>query len=169
MSVAPINVAIFQPLMTMFDTTVNQTIVTGSANLISLISPLVAAGLGVYMLLIMASYWRGATDQPVLDFFMRFAAWGLIIPAGLNIQYYTEYVVPFFNGLGDDVAQAITNSPTSGAALDTVLNAYLTAIKTMFGALTWSDIGGGITPTLIALVVFLVGVAFLSISAAYTL
>ncbi|WP_179196377.1 type IV secretion system protein, partial [Caballeronia sordidicola] len=100
MSVTPTNVVVFQPLITMFDNTVNQTIVTGSANLISLISPLVAAALGVYMLLIMTSYWRGATDQPVLDFFMRFAAWGLIITAGMNIQYYTEYVVPFFNGLG---------------------------------------------------------------------
>jgi type IV secretion system protein VirB6 len=58
MSVTPTNVVVFQPLITMFDNTVNQTIVTGSANLISLISPLVAAGLGVYMLLIMTSYWR---------------------------------------------------------------------------------------------------------------
>lgn len=167
MSVAPTNVVVFQPLITMFDNTVNQTIVTGSANLIALISPLVAAALGVYMLLIMTSYWRGATDQPVLDFFMRFAAWGLIITAGMNIQYYTEYVVPFFNGLGDDVAQAITNSPTSGTALDTVLNAYLTAIKTMFGALTWSDIGGYITATIMALVILLVGMPFLAIAAAY--
>jgi type IV secretion system protein VirB6 len=167
MSVAPINVAIFQPLMTMFDTTVNQTIMTGSANLITLISPLVAAGLGVYMLLIMTSYWRGATDQPLIDFFMRFAAWGLIITAGMNIQYYTEYVVPFFNGVGDDIAQALTNSPSTGTALDTLLSSYLTAINNLFAPLSPFNVGGYVASCANALLIILVALPFLALAAAY--
>jgi type IV secretion system protein VirB6 len=167
MSVTPVTIAVFQPIFTMFDQAVMNTITTGSANLISLISPLVAAGLGVYMLLITMSYWRGMTDQPVQDFLMRFVAWGVIITAGLNIQYYTQYVVPFFNGIGDDIAQAITKNSSSASALDTVLSSYLTAIKTMYGSLSWFNVGGYVTTSIMALVVLLIGMPFIAIAAAY--
>lgn len=162
-----VNIVVFQPLFTMFDSAVLNTITTGSANLISLISPLVAAGFTIYMMLILMAYWRGTTDQPIVDYLMRFAAWGIIITASMNISYYTEYVVPFFNGIGDDIANALTSSATSGTALDTLLSKYLTAITLMFSNLQWGDISGGLIAFLMALVIIVVGLPFLAIAAAY--
>lgn len=168
MSVAvPVSIVVFQPLFTMFDNAVLNTITTGSANVIALISPLVAAGFTIYMMLVLMAYWRGATDQPIVDYLMRFAAWGIIITASMNISYYAEYIVPFANGLGDDIANALTSSATSGTALDSLLSKYITAIVTVFNALSGYNIAGAVEAVAFALVIILVGLPFLAIAAAY--
>ncbi|MBA5791077.1 conjugal transfer protein TrbL, partial [Escherichia coli] len=55
---------IFTDMFNAFDKDVLNTISTGSAKMISLISPLVAAGFSLYVLLILVSYWRGHENQP---------------------------------------------------------------------------------------------------------
>jgi len=66
---------VFSDMFSRFDENVLNTINTGSANMISLISPLVAACFSLYVLLVLVSYWRGHNDSPIVDFLLRMAGW----------------------------------------------------------------------------------------------
>ncbi|CAE6846982.1 hypothetical protein R75461_07290 [Paraburkholderia nemoris] len=162
-------IQIFTPMFDSFDQSVLGTINTGSANLISLISPLAAAGFSVYVLLVTLSYWRGSNDQPIVDFFLRMVGWAAVLTAGMNIGYYSEYVVPFFNGVGDDIAQALTGSASSATALDTLLNTYLNAILNLWQGVTLSlgSIGLMLEAAALTFCTILAAVPFLGIAAAY--
>jgi type IV secretion system protein VirB6 len=162
-------IQIFTPMFNAFDQSVMSTITTGSSNLIALISPLAAAAFSLYVLLVMVSYWRGHNDQPIIDFFLRMAGWAAVLAAGMNIGYYSEYVVPFFNGIGDDIAQALTGSSSAATALDTLLNAYLSAILNLWQGLTPSLGNFGVVLEGLALTfcTVLVGIPFLAVAAAY--
>lgn len=128
MAIAP-----FSALYTFFDAAVISVITNGTANMITLISPLMAAGFGIYMMLILSSYWREETlAEPILDFFFRMIGWAAVITFGLNIAIYQLYVVPFVNGLGDDLAGVVGNKYNSAAALDTMLGSFITAFTQLF-------------------------------------
>jgi type IV secretion system protein VirB6 len=93
-------VTVFTQMFTAFDQNLLGFINTGSAAIISLISPVCGTLFAIYLLFITAGYWKGGIEEPVTDFLMRMIGWAAIIAFGLNIQYYSTYVVPFFNGLG---------------------------------------------------------------------
>ena len=158
-------VTIFTQLMNAFDNNVVNTINTGSQNVITLITPLMAACFGVYVSLVMMSYWRGGTDMPIQDFMMKMVAWVVILTLGMNITYYTQYVVPFLNGLGDDLATALSGNVSTGSALDTITNAYVQAMSTLY------DHSDGIQDTIntvcfIGITLFF-AMPFIAIAAAY--
>ena len=160
-------VHIFTDMFNAFDNDVLNTINTGSARMVSLISPLVAACFSLYVLLVLVSYWRGHNDTPIVDFMMKMAGWAAVLTAGMNISYYSEYVVPFFNGLGDDLSGALMGGSDLSNGLDTLLNLYISAIKTMYAGVTWGDVGLYIEVSVLAICILMVGVPFLAIAAAY--
>ena len=156
---------IFTQLMNAFDNNVLNLINTGSQNIITLITPLMAACFGVYVTLVMMSYWRGNTDMPIQDFMMKMVAWVVILTLGMNITYYTQYVVPFFNGLGDDLATALSGNASTGSALDTICNAYVQAMTTLY------DNSWGIESTLNTIcfigITLIFAMPFIAIAAAF--
>lgn len=160
-------IEIFAPMFNAFDQQVLNTINTGSSNVISLISPLATACFGIYLLLVSMSYLRGMNDQPVGDFFLRMAGWTAVLTAGMNISYYTEYVVPFFNGAGEDIAQALCGTSSPATALDTLLNAYLGAILNLWQGVGALQIGLVLEACALTFCTVLVGTPFLAIAAAY--
>lgn len=115
----------FQELYTFFDTSVISVLQNGTTNMIALISPLFAAGFGVYVMLIAFSYMRGENEEYILDFFYRMIGWGVVISLGLNASMYTEHVVPFINGLGEDLAGTVGTTFNSASALDVMVNKFL--------------------------------------------
>lgn len=165
MAAGDIQVTIFTDMFNMFDQSVLDTINSGSARIISLVSPLAAAGFGIYVILVMMSYLRGHNDQPVVDFVMKMVGWSVVISLGMNVGLYSEYVVPFFNGLGDALGNAIIGDMTGTTALDTLASAYINGADQVYNN------AQGIAPTLAALAVilitFLFGFPFLAIAAAY--
>lgn len=158
---------IFTDMFNSFDQNVLNTINTGSARMISLISPLVAACFSLYVLLVLVSYWRGHNDSPISDFLLKMAGWAAVLTLGMNISYYSEYVVPFFNGLGDDLSSALMRGNSLSSGLDTLLNLYISAIKSMYNGLGVTDVGLFVEVSVLALCILLVGVPFLAIAAAY--
>ncbi|KVL70354.1 type IV secretion system protein [Burkholderia ubonensis] len=158
---------IFTDMFNAFDKDVLNTINTGSAQMISLISPLAAAGFSLYVLLIMLSYMRGHRDQPIVDFMVKMAGWAAVLTAGMNISYYSQYVVPFFNGLGDDLSRALMGGNDLSNGLDTLLSLFINAVKSLYEGLSITDIGLFIEVSVLAFWIFLVGVPFLAIAAAY--
>lgn len=158
-------VVFFSTLFQAFDANVMQTINTGSAAVISLITPLVAVCFTTYLILVTLSYWRGNNEDFVIDFWMRMLGALVWIAFGLNIQYYSTYVVPFFNGFGDDLASALAGTPQTGSALDALCTAYVTAMWHIFQA------ADGIEDTLNAIAFILLtmifAVPFIAVAAAY--
>ncbi|KVL25464.1 conjugal transfer protein TrbL [Burkholderia territorii] len=159
-------ITVFTDMFNSFDQSVLQTINTGSANLISLISPLASAGFSMYVLIVLIGYWRGRVEQPFVDFVWKCIGWAFVLTAGMNISYYTQYVVPFFNGFGDDISSALTNGPPLTSGLDNLLTLYLTSITTMFSGLGY-DVGLYVEMAILALLLLLVGGIFLAIAAAF--
>ena len=126
----------FQELYTFFDTSVISVLQNGTTNMIALISPLFAAGFGVYVMLIAFSYMRGENDEYILDFFYRMIGWGVVISLGLNASMYTEHVVPFINGLGEDLAGTVGTTFNSASALDVMVNKFLDAFINLYNGST---------------------------------
>lgn len=158
---------IFTDMFADFDRTVLATINSGSANVIALITPLMAACFGIYVTLIMVSYWNGRAEVAPHDFFLKMAAWALILTAGMNIGYYTTYVVPFFNGLGDDLSNALLGH--QGAALSTSLDQLASSYAN--GVLQiWQNaetVPAMLTAILMIAVVVFFGALFMAVAAAF--
>ncbi len=127
---------LFSELFNKIDSTILNVVNTGSSNMISLISPLIALCFSIYVMLIMFSYMRGSNEESVMDFFTRMIAWATIITFGMNISYYSNYVVPFFTGLGDDLAKTINSGSSTPNAIDGLINSYLNSVISIFNEAT---------------------------------
>ncbi|MDT8843663.1 type IV secretion system protein [Paraburkholderia fungorum] len=147
-----------------FDQNVLNTISTGSTRIISLISPLMATCFSIYVLLILWTYWQGRNDEPINDFLMRMATWAVILTCGMNIQFYSEYVVPFFNGLGEQLAGALTNGSNPVSGLDNLLNAYINAAQAIYAQASGLKVIAAIW-TIALMIIF--GGPFMAIAVAY--
>jgi len=147
-----------------FDQNVLSTISSGSTRMISLISPLMAVCFSIYVLLICWGYWQGRHDDPIDDFFKRMALWAVILTCGMNIQFYSDYVVPFVNGLGEQIAGALTNSGNPVSGLDDLLNAYINAAINIYRQASGLRVIAAIW-TIALMIIF--GGPFMSIAVAY--
>jgi type IV secretion system protein VirB6 len=132
MAIGTVSTTIFTTMVNDFDQNILNTINTGSANIISLITPLIAVCFNIYVLLILWTYWQGRNDEPINDFLMRMAGWGAVLIAGMNIQFYSEYIVPFVSGLGDQLASAVTGQGPAESGLDSLLSAYINACAQIY-------------------------------------
>ena len=164
MDTPAVSTQMFTKMLSFFDETVMDTITTGSTNIISLISPLMSMCFTIYVLLICWGYWRGLTEEPVQDFLFRMVGWVVILTFGMNIQYYSDTVVPFFTGAGDDVAAAITGNTNTASSLDSILSMFINTCgviyKTARGFQT-------ITAMWTITIICIFGTPFLFIAAAY--
>ncbi|MEB2558784.1 TrbL/VirB6 family protein [Burkholderia cenocepacia] len=162
-----VSVHVFTDLFNAFDKQVLSTINSGSAQMISLISPLVAACFSIYVLLILVSYWRGQNGTPIVDFMLKMAGWATVLTAGMNISYYSEYVVPFFNGLGDDLGRALMGGTDLNNGLDNLLSLYINATTTLYDGVKFYQVGLILEITAMAALLWIFGTPFLAVAAAY--
>lgn len=164
-----LTIVFFANMFSAFDNNLMGTIDSGSAAIISLIMPVLAAGFSLYLLLVSLSYLRGnESGELVVEFWIRMAIVATWITLGLNIQYYTTYVVPVLQGFGDSISAALTGSPTDqGTLLDNLCTGYLHAVANL-----WAN-SSGIEGTLICIaftfITFIFVGSFAAIAAAYTL
>jgi type IV secretion system protein VirB6 len=158
-------IEIFTKMFARFDENLLDVINSGSAKIITLITPLLATGFAIYVMLVMVSYWRGHSHEPVPDFIQRMAGWAVVLTLGMNISYYSEYVVPFFNGLGDDIARALAGTQDTGAAMDTLATTY---VRSMWFILEKAHGPESILNAVVfVFLTFLLGIPFMGLSAAY--
>lgn len=132
MAYSPITTTIFSRMTSDFDANVVATITSGATRMISLITPLMAVCFSIYVLLVCWGYWQGRNDDPIDDFFRRMALWAVVLTCGMNIQFYTTYIVPFVNGLGEELAGAITGQTDVASALDGLLSMYINACAQIY-------------------------------------
>ncbi len=158
------NVHMFSSMVSFFDQNVVNTINSGSTRIISLISPLMSVCFCIYVLLILWTYWQGRNDEPINDFLMRMATWAVILTCGMNIQFYTEYVVPFFNGAGEQLAGAVTNGGDAVSGLDSLLNAYINTAQAIYAQSSGFRV---IAAVFIIALMIIFGGPFMAIAIAY--
>lgn len=107
------------------------------------IAPLVMVCFGIYVILMMTNYLRGAETEPVFDFGLKMASWALIIGFGLNADTYASTVIPMVTGIGADLANAITGGDSTAGAVDQMIARLLQAIQDATGELRDLDFFDG--------------------------
>lgn len=103
---------------------------TVAGNISGVVAPLASACFGIYMLLILVNYLRGAETEPVMDFFIRMGSWAVVIGLGLNATNYTNTVIPIVTGLGSDLANAVSGGTATAGALDQLALHYFNILET---------------------------------------
>jgi type IV secretion system protein VirB6 len=106
------------------------------------VTPLVATCFGIYMILTAVNYMRGATSEPVFDFWLRIAGFSIIIGLGLNMENYNSYVVPIVISLGNDLANAISGGNEAAGALDQLIDHYKKILDQTYRQAAHSEGGG---------------------------
>jgi type IV secretion system protein VirB6 len=133
----PTQSTIFVDMFSKVDDSVVAVLSTKTTNLISLITPLIAAGFGLYLLLIALSYLRDQAplDGMFVDLLKRFFAWGVIITFALNVGSYISVVVPLVMNIPNELSQSLSNDPTAvnaaATSLDGLMDQYNQIIDTI--------------------------------------
>ena len=140
-----------------------------SANLISGLAPLFAAGFGLYILLIVFTYYNRGFDESIVDLSKRCLGWMLIISFAFNAGMYQKlanmaYELP--EGLGSLVA----SGEFQASALDALFNEFIGKVGEIFAIATrmdLTDIGGkvgvyfsGISMIVVGAIFFVIIIAF---------
>ena len=103
--------------------------VNGVAGAISgAITPIAAACFSIYMILITVNYARGASSEPVWDFWLRMAGFALVIGLGINYSNYATYVMPIVKDLGNDLSALVGGGSDTATALDKLALHYIKII-----------------------------------------
>jgi type IV secretion system protein VirB6 len=98
--------------------------------------PLVVVCFSIYLMIVLASYMRGASAAPISDLWSKLAGIGIITSLGLTINDYVDFVVPIVMNLGNDMVYAISQG-TSGVGgsieenitvLDQMLQRYMESV-----------------------------------------
>jgi len=157
----------FTTVYTYFDNAVTAVLVSGTANLITLITPLITTCFGLYVLLIVYSYMRGNSDiiDDMEDWFYRMIGWAAIITFGLNIGTYTTYVAPFVTDLGNDLASVFGPGVNAPTALDSMANAFIDSFINMYNAADGFKQTAFAVASIVAVAIF--GGFFMAIAIAY--
>ena len=121
-----------QWLITRITTLVGSGVSTVGSSITTEITPLVAACFGIYIILISVNYMRGAEQEPVMDFLMRFVTFGIVISLGLSYSTYASHVMPIVTDTGTALASAVTGGSASASSLDQLALHYLKIIDDGF-------------------------------------
>ncbi|MDI1298622.1 type IV secretion system protein [Methylotenera sp.] len=114
-------------------TTLVGTAVNGVAStLTTTITPLVAVCFGIYIILISVNYMRGAEQEPVMDFLMRFLTFAIVISLGLSYSTYATHIMPIVTDMGSGLAAALTGGSATASSLDQLALHYLDIINKGF-------------------------------------
>lgn len=89
-----------------------------SANLISGIAPLFAAGFGIYLLLIIVNYYNRGFDENIVDFSKKIISWFIIIACAFNAEQYNKLANLMYE-MPEAISSLFGNSNYSSSAMDT--------------------------------------------------
>lgn len=100
-----------------------------AGGIVGVITPLVTACFGIYIMLIVVGYMRGSNSNPVWETWMLILKFALVIGIGLNASNYADNVLPMLKEFGDNISTAIIGGgSTGGSTLDELLKFYIKTI-----------------------------------------
>lgn len=93
-----------------------------AGNLISNIAPVFSTLFGIYLLMVMVSYWQGGgIDEMFVDFIKRMILCAFLVALAFNASHYHE-LANFIYVLPDDLSKAFGDVEYSGGALDKIVD-----------------------------------------------
>lgn len=99
-----------------------------SGNLIEGISPIFAAGFGIYMVLLCFYYYNRGIDESIVDLSKKIAAWLIIIALGFNAGNYGKVANIAYNA-PDALSTMVTGQEYSGSSLDQIFSETLQSTR----------------------------------------
>lgn len=138
------------------DTVIQNQIGSNVANVTSVIAPVFAAAVGLYVVFISWQILYTNREIVVLEVAKNIAALAVVSVFTAGGAYYADYVIPFGLHAGDELSAAITGSAASGTALDGMFNNAQTSIAKILDDMEF-DLFSNLLPTLrLLLAVFLI-------------
>ena len=141
-----------------------------SANIISGMAPLFAAGFGVYLLLVMMSYYNRGLDENIMDFSKRMVGWFVIISCAFNAGQYNKLANLMYE-MPEAISSLLGTGEYSVNALDVNFDTMLETVSNVFASaesLPMTSVGEKIGLYSIGIIIFLLGgIFFLAILAFY--
>ena len=141
-----------------------------SANIISGMAPLFAAGFGVYLLLVMMSYYNRGLDENIMDFSKRMVGWFVIIACAFNAGQYNKLANLMYE-MPEAISSLLGTGEYSVNALDVNFDTMLETVSNVFASaesLPMTSVGEKIGLYSIGIIIFLLGgIFFLAILAFY--
>jgi type IV secretion system protein VirB6 len=126
------DVSNFTPIKMVMDkinSSLGDVAITASSAISKEIMPFVGLCFSIYVILTVVNMMRGQSSEPVLDVWMRFLGFAVIIGIGLNMGNYANYVIPMVTSLGDQLANAITGGASPSSSLDALAQHYVKIIE----------------------------------------
>lgn len=142
-----------------------------SANLISGIAPLFSAGFGIYVLLVMISYYKGGLDENIIDFSKKMLGWLVIIACAFNAGTYNK-LANLMYGMPEAISAMFGSGEYSMGALDANFeNLERKIVETCEHAnsLPITEIGERVGIYLLAIFIFVFGSVYFAVTAAFYL
>ncbi len=112
------NSTFFSDMMTFMDQNLGENLFQAAGNLISGIAPLFSALFGIYLLMIVFSYWSGGgMTEMAVDLFKRMIVWSFLIALAFNAGHYSE-LANIIYGLDSDLTGILGQQAYSGNTID---------------------------------------------------
>ena len=142
-----------------------------SANLISGLAPLFSAGFGLYLLLVIVTYYSRGFDEAFVDLAKRCLGWMIIISFAFNAGMYQKLANMAYE-LPEALGSLVASGKFEFSALDATMDQFIEKIGLVFeiaSRLDWDDVGGKIGVYVTGLAMAVVGSLFLIILVAFYL
>lgn len=157
-----------QAVISAVDSSLATAVNTVAGAISGVITPIAAACFSIYMILITVNYVRGASSEPVWDFWLRMAGFALIIGLGVNYRNYSAHVVPIVTKLGNDLSSLVSGGSDTATALDQQAMHYIGMIGDEYDKISKISfvLGGGFLWAIKSLIIILTLFPFLIFAAA---
>lgn len=160
--------SIFESLLTGLGTDLFQK----TTKLIAELSPLFAAGFGIYIMIVALNAYNRGLDGNVLDLTKKVVGWLIIISCAFNATQYLKIANMLYE-FPEQMASLITGAPYSANQLDANFNELLASMGRVeaYGQkeIPPLNVGDRLALKIMVLVILLCGIIFLTIVAAFYL
>jgi type IV secretion system protein VirB6 len=123
------------------ESSLSSTAATVASEISGGVTPLAASCFSIYMILIVVNYARGASSEPIWDFWLRMAGFAVIIGLGLSMESYVSNVLPIITKLGDGLAAAAGGGNDAANTLDNLAARYFSLMSFDYDRIANSDMG----------------------------
>lgn len=145
-----------------------------SANIITAVAPLFAAGFGIYVMMVAFNAYNRGMDDYILDIMRRTFCWLIIIACAFNASQYTEIAQALYT-LPEFLSEAVNGQPYNGNVIDGEIEKFSTMIFNFVAngveqyAPNWYDFDVKIMLNVFGSILVLIGYVFFGVIAAFYL
>ena len=168
MAIENIITDLFQSLTDVIDSQIGSNVTA----ITSVIAPAMGAAVTLYFVFVVYKIIYTNNEMFIGEVVKNVLALSAVAAFAMSTPYYLQYVVPFVQGSGDQISSALTGSPASGTALDSMIANVKTSLDSMIEKMDFSLTGNWSVSfkALYAIVLIYVGsFIFIFYAAAYLL